>query len=160
MRPLSYPQTDVFLICYSIVDETSLENVKHKWSDEIKYHADGVPIILVGTKLDLRFDSDYVSKMEAQGKRLLTKEQGQEVANQIGAKLHLECSALTQQGLKEVFDKSNSGSVKASGQRKEEEEKERLCHLVNATEWALTFVVGNASPRLRLGTMFGRLVRA
>ena len=84
LRPLSYPQTDVFLICYSIVDETSLENVKHKWSDEIKYHADGVPIILVGTKLDLRHDSEYVANLEAKGKRVLKKEEGQEVANQIG----------------------------------------------------------------------------
>lgn len=123
LRPLSYPQTDVFLICYSIVDETSLENVKHKWSDEIKYHADGVPIILVGTKLDLRFDAEYVSKMEAQGKRLLTKEQGQEVANQIGAKLHLECSALTQQGLKEVFDKAIQEVLRQADSGKKKKKK-------------------------------------
>lgn len=30
LRPLSYPQTDVFLICFSLVSPCSLENVKVK----------------------------------------------------------------------------------------------------------------------------------
>src|SRR2546421_4365288 len=35
LRPLSYPQTDVFLICFSIVSPPSFDNVKAKvsWSD-------------------------------------------------------------------------------------------------------------------------------
>ena len=31
IRPLSYPQTDVFIICFSITSPTSFENVKTKW---------------------------------------------------------------------------------------------------------------------------------
>jgi len=31
LRPLSYPQTDVFLVCFSVVSPTSLENVEFKW---------------------------------------------------------------------------------------------------------------------------------
>lgn len=30
LRPLSYPQTDVFLICFSLVSPPSFENVKTK----------------------------------------------------------------------------------------------------------------------------------
>jgi len=30
LRPLSYPQTDVFLICFSIVSRASFDNVKAK----------------------------------------------------------------------------------------------------------------------------------
>ena len=30
LRPLSYPQTDVFLVCYSVVSPSSYENVKEK----------------------------------------------------------------------------------------------------------------------------------
>lgn len=30
LRPLSYPQTDVFLICFSIVSPPSFDNVKAK----------------------------------------------------------------------------------------------------------------------------------
>ena len=54
---------DVFLICFSVVDPTSLENVRSKWYPEISHHAPDVPIILVGTKLDLRNDVAYVQKM-------------------------------------------------------------------------------------------------
>ena len=30
LRPLSYPQTDVFLVCYSIISRASFDNVKAK----------------------------------------------------------------------------------------------------------------------------------
>ena len=30
LRPLSYPQTDVFLVCFSVVSPSSYENVKEK----------------------------------------------------------------------------------------------------------------------------------
>lgn len=32
LRPLSYPQTDVFLVCFSVVSPSSFENVKEKAS--------------------------------------------------------------------------------------------------------------------------------
>ncbi|CAG2120627.1 unnamed protein product, partial [Medioppia subpectinata] len=54
LRPLSYPQTDVFLICYSVVNPSSFENVRIKWFPEVRHHCPDKPIILVGTKLDLR----------------------------------------------------------------------------------------------------------
>merc|ERR1711879_9994 len=38
LRPLSYPQTDVFLICFSVISEASLKNVKSKWAPEINNH--------------------------------------------------------------------------------------------------------------------------
>lgn len=40
LRPLSYPQTDVFLICFSIVSPPSFDNVKAKVSSlRIPHHA-------------------------------------------------------------------------------------------------------------------------
>merc|ERR1719316_2479135 len=54
LRPLSYPQTDVFLVAFSLISRASFENVKQKWWPELKHHCPGVPTILVGTKLDLR----------------------------------------------------------------------------------------------------------
>jgi small GTP-binding protein len=36
LRPLSYPQTDVFLICFSLVSPPSLENVKNKVKNLLK----------------------------------------------------------------------------------------------------------------------------
>ena len=48
LRPLSYPQTDVFLICFSVVSPSSFENVTSKWCPEIKHHCADAPILLVG----------------------------------------------------------------------------------------------------------------
>jgi small GTP-binding protein len=65
LRPLSYPSTDVFLICFSVDTITSFENIKNKWHPEIQHHAPGVPFILVGTKLDCRGEGkpgDFVTK--------------------------------------------------------------------------------------------------
>ncbi|KAG0771002.1 hypothetical protein G6F22_016880 [Rhizopus arrhizus] len=63
LRPLSYPQTDVFLVCFSLVSPASFENVKTKWYPEINHHAPDTPIILIGTKLDLREDPDTIQKL-------------------------------------------------------------------------------------------------
>ncbi|WAQ95466.1 RAC3-like protein [Mya arenaria] len=61
LRPLSYPQTDVFLICFSLISPASFENVRAK---------------------------------------------GLALAKDINSVKYLECSALTQKGLKTVFDEA------------------------------------------------------
>jgi Ras-related C3 botulinum toxin substrate 1 len=104
LRPLSYPQTDVFLVCFSVVNPTSLENVEFKWHKELQHHALNVPIILVGTKTDLRKEEQILAKLREDGQTPITEEQGKAMANKIKAVKYLECSALTQEGLKEVFD--------------------------------------------------------
>jgi len=99
LRPLSYPQTDVFLVAFSITSESSLENVKSKWHPEVQHHAPGVPIILVGTKGDLRNDESHRPK-------LVTPDAANARAKEISATKYMECSALTQEGLKAVFDEA------------------------------------------------------
>jgi len=106
LRPLSYPQTDVFLICFSIISPHSFDNVKSKWWPEIQHHAPGVPIILVGTKSDLRGDEAMAQQLAAKGLRMITPEESQARQREIGAVAYMECSALTQEGLKNVFDEA------------------------------------------------------
>ena len=64
LRPLSYPQTDCFLICYSCISPTSFQNVKATWFEEVRHYCPNVPIILVATKSDLRNDSYAISRLE------------------------------------------------------------------------------------------------
>jgi small GTP-binding protein len=104
LRPLSYPQTDVFLVCFSVTSPASFENVKEKWFPEVHHHCPGVPCLIVGTQVDLRDDPMINEKLARQKQRAVQTEQGERLARELGAVKYVECSALTQKGLKNVFD--------------------------------------------------------
>ena len=104
LRPLSYPGTNVFLVCFSLVSRASYENVKHKWYPEVQHHCPGTPIILVGLKSDLRDDPQMLAKLREKNLTPITTEEGQALAKTIKALTYVECSAKTQEGVKEVFD--------------------------------------------------------
>jgi len=106
LRPLSYPQTDVFLVCFSVISSSSFENVKTKWVPEIQHHAPNVPILLVGTKSDLRKDDSTIKQLSSRNQSMVDIESAQRMSKEIGAVNFLECSALTQEGLKQVFDEA------------------------------------------------------
>jgi len=106
LRPRSYPQTDVFLCCFSVVNHSSYENIRAKWYPEVSHHCPNTPIILVGTKVDLREDAPTIEKLTAKGQVPITFEQGLQMMQEIGGVKYMECSALTQTGLKAVFDEA------------------------------------------------------
>jgi len=105
IRPLSYPSTDVFLLCFSLVNPVSFSNIKMKWLREVKHHCPNSKLILVGTKLDVREDKEKLEKL-GDGMKPVDSQDGENLANDIGAIKYMECSALTQKGLKQVFDEA------------------------------------------------------
>lgn len=106
LRPLSYPMTDVFLICFSVVNPASFHNARLEWVPELEEHAPGVPFLLIGTQIDLRDDVKTIARLNSMKERAITAEQGHKLAREVGARCYAECSALTQQGLKAVFDEA------------------------------------------------------
>ena len=94
----------MFLVCFSVTSPASFENVKEKWFPEVHHHCPGVPCLIVGTQIDLRDDPQVLEKLARQKQRPVTPEQGERLAREIGAVKYVECSALTQKGLKNVFD--------------------------------------------------------
>src|SRR3954468_4573203 len=62
LRPLSYPGSDIILICFSIVSQQSFESVREKWYPEISHFNPKAIIILVGTKIDLRDNPDTLEQ--------------------------------------------------------------------------------------------------
>lgn len=111
LRPLSYPDTDVILMCFSIDSPDSLENIPEKWIPEVKHFCPNVPIVLVGNKKDLRGD-DYTIRELARSKQVpVPLSEGEQMANRIGAKDYLECSALTKEGVKEVFEAATRAAL-------------------------------------------------
>lgn len=118
LRPLSYPETDVVLICFAVDHPPSLDNVEEKvssvslilciaddmsqWGPEIAHFCEGVPVILVGNKTDLRQDSTSIDLLHAQGRTAITYAEGAAVARRIGA-TYIESSSKYQQGVDDVF---------------------------------------------------------
>ncbi|KAG4378741.1 hypothetical protein GLYMA_17G092100v4 [Glycine max] len=95
LRPLSYRGADVFVLAFSLVSHASYENVLKKWVPELQHFAPGVPVVLVGTKLDLREDKHYLA--DHPGLAPVTSEQGEELRKLVGATYYIECSSKTQQ---------------------------------------------------------------
>ena len=78
------------------MNPASFENVRAKWVLEARHHCPQVPIILVGTKLDLREDKETIDKLKEKRLAPITYPQGLAMAKDVGAVKYLECSALTQ----------------------------------------------------------------
>lgn len=110
---LADPQTDVFLVCFSVISRASFDNVRAKWLPELRRYAAGAPILLVGTKADLRTDRAMQSELARQGKAMVSTEEAQALLREhkLPGK-YLECSALTQEGLKGVFDEAIRSAVR------------------------------------------------
>lgn len=94
MRVMSYPDTNVFLICFDLTSRESYNNVKTKWRPEIDAFSKDIPVLIVGTKLDMR----------ANAPGAISEEEGKKLAQETNAVGYIECSALTQQNLPEVFE--------------------------------------------------------
>eukprot|EP00475_Leptophrys_vorax_P019401 TRINITY_DN26491_c0_g1_i1.p1 TRINITY_DN26491_c0_g1~~TRINITY_DN26491_c0_g1_i1.p1 ORF type:complete len:185 (+),score=42.48 TRINITY_DN26491_c0_g1_i1:35-589(+) len=106
LRPLSYPMTDVFIVCYSVISPASFENVKSKWIPEVKHHCPNAPIILVGTKSDMRQDESVIRALATKGLEMVPLDDAKVLAEEVGAREVIECSALTQENLKLVFNRA------------------------------------------------------
>jgi Ras-related C3 botulinum toxin substrate 1 len=97
LRPLSYRETDVFLVCFSVVSRASLDNIQQKWIPEIDHHCDSAIKVLIGLKCDLRASEPQKSVPEADIQTVKTK---------INAVAYIETSALKQINISTVFDTS------------------------------------------------------
>lgn len=113
LRPLLwYPQTNLFLVCFSVVELGSFESVP-SWVKEIRQHCGWkVPFLLCGTKTDLRNHPEVLRELAGEGCGPVTFQQGLGLAREVGAAGYVECSAWTRAGLKGVFEEVIASVVK------------------------------------------------
>uniref|UniRef100_A0A6B2LK54 Uncharacterized protein n=1 Tax=Arcella intermedia TaxID=1963864 RepID=A0A6B2LK54_9EUKA len=105
LRIIAYPNTDIFLCCFSVDSPDSFEHVRSKWFPELSSHCPTAPILLVGTKMDLAADEQTVVRLKKEGHAgPVTREQALAMVQDIGALSYVPCSSVTRQGVKEVFD--------------------------------------------------------
>ncbi|KAK7532480.1 P-loop containing nucleoside triphosphate hydrolase protein [Phyllosticta citribraziliensis] len=120
LRPLSYPDSHVILICFAVDSPDSLDNVQEKWISEVLHFCQGLPIILVGCKKDLRHDQKTIEELHKTSQKPVTPEQAEDVRKKIGALKYLECSAKTNEGVREVFEHATRAALLT---RKKEKKK-------------------------------------
>ncbi|OBA22565.1 ras-domain-containing protein [Metschnikowia bicuspidata var. bicuspidata NRRL YB-4993] len=105
LRPLLYPQTEIFICCFSVVNPLSFQNVKQKWIPEIMHHSPrDILVLLVGTKTDLRDEPHILDELQGKHQTPVLFQQGQKLAKEVGAVRYMECSSTTQTGVQELFD--------------------------------------------------------
>ncbi|PVI07930.1 putative GTP-binding protein rhoA [Periconia macrospinosa] len=125
LRPLSYPDSHVILICFAVDSPDSLDNVQEKWISEVLHFCQGLPIILVGCKKDLRFDQKTIEELHKTSQKPVTPEQAEDVRKKIGAQKYLECSAKTNEGVREVFEHATRAALATRG--KQGKDKKHKC---------------------------------
>ena len=148
LRPLVYPDTQVFICMFDLASQASFVNIKHKWVPEIRQHCPKAQMILVGNKYDLKKDYqqlptlaehthntcavmhyfvrhhvpslssrsayvfpfhimqtllDFASLKVYRPEHIVSLTQAQDLARDIGVFKYVECSALTWEGLEQVF---------------------------------------------------------
>lgn len=111
LRPLSYPDSHVILICFAVDLPDSLENVQEKWISEVHHHCQRIPVVLVALKKDLRNDPRTIEYLRRQNQRPVSVEEGQAMAARIGAYNYLECSAKNGDGVREVMEHATRAAL-------------------------------------------------
>ena len=126
LRPLSYPNTDVVLMCFSVDSPASYENIKERWIPEVKHFCPQVPIILVACKKDLRDTDTMVTTDSMKERRPMSYKEGKALADKVHAHAFFECSAKTMEGVSDVFNMAGRFSLL----RRKGRGKGKVCVLV------------------------------
>lgn len=112
LRPLGYPNTDTFIICFSVVSPRSFANIKAKWIPELTKYCPGRPFIIIGTKSDLRNDENTLQLLQANNESPITQQQAEKlVAEECTDSFYWECSAFENFGLENVFHQALSSAI-------------------------------------------------
>lgn len=114
------------MLCFSVDSKDSLENVESKWVGEIAENCQGVKLVLVALKCDLRENNEEEDGEDGSGvderggaqrekKQMINYNQGLEVARRINALRYLECSAMRNRGVNEAFNEAARVALSVKG---------------------------------------------
>ncbi|XP_075904513.1 rho-related GTP-binding protein RhoV [Nelusetta ayraudi] len=139
-RALSYAHTDVFLLCFSMVNPTSFHNITKKWVSDIRAHNPSSPIVLVGTQSDLLLDVNVLINLDRSNVKPVLSSRARSMAEKIRAADYVECSSLTQKNLKEAFDAAIFAAIKGKARKsKKRRSSERRAKAFSRCSWKKFF---------------------
>ena len=104
IRPLVYPNTSVIVICFSLIDPISYEDVLMKWFPGTRQYCPGAPIILVGTKMNGRNDPTVLELLKQRRRSPIPRVEGVWLRKDINTVTYVECDAWTGIGVEQVFE--------------------------------------------------------
>ncbi|KAM4808791.1 rho-related GTP-binding protein RhoH [Rhinophrynus dorsalis] len=97
IRPLSLQNADIVLLCFSVANHNSYLNLRNKWIAEVRQNLPHVPVLVVATQTDQR-ELDHIRIP------CISSLDGKQLAHDVRAKGYLECSALSNRGVQQVFE--------------------------------------------------------
>lgn len=103
LRPLSYSDANVVLMCFDVTNRSSYDNILTKWYPEVNHFCKGVPVLLVGCKTDLRQDPEVLRELRQGRQEPVTFQQGEAMARLVHAASYFECSARYQENVRDIF---------------------------------------------------------
>lgn len=112
LRPLSYSDTDVILLCFSIDAPSSFVNIPEIWIPEVEYFCPNVPIVLVGTKKDLRHNPYVLKDLAKKRQEPVQYDEGVNMCKKLKLFGYVECSALNNDNVHKVFDTACRATMK------------------------------------------------
>uniref|UniRef100_A0A4W4H896 Ras homolog family member F n=1 Tax=Electrophorus electricus TaxID=8005 RepID=A0A4W4H896_ELEEL len=130
LRPLSYQDANLVLICYDVTNPTSFDNVLIKWYPEVRHFCRDVPIILIGCKTDLRKDKERTRKLKAQDQAPITYIQGEVTQKEMNAELYLECSAKYRENVEDIFKEATKIALAANRKARHARKKPHSCTIL------------------------------
>ncbi|NWY57115.1 RHOF protein, partial [Chionis minor] len=122
LRPLSYSDANVVLICFDVTSPNSYDNVLTKWYPEVNHFCKGVPVLLVGCKTDLR-------KLQEGHQESISYQKAKAMARQVHAVSYLECSARYQENVGDIFTEACSAALSATRRKQRRRRPRRGCVL-------------------------------
>ncbi|KAM6902659.1 rho-related GTP-binding protein RhoF [Xenentodon cancila] len=125
LRPLSYQEANLILVCFDVTNPTSFENVLIKWYPEVKHFCQDIPVILIGCKTDLRKDKECARKLKAMNLDPITYTQGEETCQQMNAEVYLECSAKYQENVEDVFREATKRALSFNRKQRNHKRKKK-----------------------------------
>ena len=96
----------MFLVCFSTVYPSSLVNIQKQWIGEIRKYCPTTPFLLIGTKIDIRDSKEEIERLLKKKEYPISYVDGVKMANKLKAVKYIECSALTGEGVRDVFDEA------------------------------------------------------
>ena len=107
-----------------------MKNLEQKWLPEVRTNSPTSAFLIVGTQTDLRDNEKVRQKLQKRKQKPLTPEDGARLAKRVNADCYVECSALTQGGLKDVFDEAMLAVLEPKIKRKDPRRRRRKCTIL------------------------------